>query len=76
MTVADSFFIMSSDLCSSHNIGLRLNGSRPQERLPMSFPGWHGKGGWVGNDLSILTLQSKADLREAELMQFFSSVQL
>ena len=72
MTIADSLFVMGSDLCSSHDIGLRLNSSRAKERLPMSLAGGHREGGWVGNDLSVLTLQSEADLGEAELVHSVS----
>lgn len=43
MTIARPFFIMRPNLRCCYNIGLRLDSSRSQQRLPVSFPSWNRK---------------------------------
>ncbi len=67
VAVAHPFLVVSPYLGRGNDVRLRLNGSRPEECLPMRLSRGDGEGRREGDDIAAKPLQGKTDLGEAKL---------
>jgi hypothetical protein len=61
---------MLTHLRRCQDVGLGLDGPRPQQSFPVGRASWDCEGGRIGDDLGFLSFEGQRDFREAELEVF------
>lgn len=68
MTVRLALLVVKANLGGGHHKALVLDGTRPQQHLPMGATGGHGKRRRIGENLGAMLAQNRSQLGETHVV--------